>query len=298
MAQYDCLNVEPDSCQINDRNIAADQYDRIYRWIEGELLSIRECPFCSHQLLTGESEMYKDIIVGEVSQVSHLWSCPNCAYWHWYNRQMVDYFNDDGDFTETLYSKACISKIRDFDLTLPEGCEEELAVALKRNKEIWHTIEPYRFERFIGSIFRANFGDCEVLHVGKSDDGGVDLIFIDSQKDQWLIQVKRRESSTSSEGVSTVRNLLGALFLNDCLRGILVSTADHFTFRAYQAVARAKELGRTVQLLDRGKLRRMLNPLIPDRPWRDVIPSQLLELDPTKDFARQIRGRVSARKLF
>src|SRR5258708_7157087 len=129
--------------------------------------------------------------------------------------------------------------MRDFDLTLPEGCEAELAVAIRRNDNIWHTIDPHKFERFVGSVFKANFRDCDVVHVGRSDDGGVDLIFIDSQKDQWLIKVKRRERSTSSEGFSTIRNLLGALFLNDCLRGILVSTADHFTFRAYQAVTRA-----------------------------------------------------------
>lgn len=298
MEQYDCFEVKPDSCGINGQVIDADQYDRIYRWIEGELLIVQNCPYCSTQLLCANSEMQEDKFYAEVSQISQLWSCSNCAYWHWYNREMFDYIEDDGDTTETLYSTACISKMRDFELTLPEGCEAEIALAIRRNEKMWHTIDPYRFERFVGSIFKANFSHCDVMHVGKSDDGGVDLIFVDSQQDQWLIQVKRRESSTYSEGVNTVRNLLGALFLNDCLRGILVSTADHFTFRAYQAVGRANELGRIVKLIDRGKLRRMLNPLLPDRPWRNAISEQLLDLDPTRDFEAQIPARISNETLF
>ena len=51
----------------------------------------------------------------------------------------------------------------------------------------------------------------------------------------------------------------------------LVSTADHFTYRAYEAVARAKEIGKIIQLIDRGKLNRMLGPMLPDRPWRSII---------------------------
>jgi hypothetical protein len=298
MEQYDCLKVYPTSCEINGQNIDADQYDYIYRCIETKLLFMRQCVFCSTELLTAESKMYKDEIYQEISQFSQLWSCPNCAYWHWYNRYLVESFFDDNDSTdELLSSTACISKMREFDSTLPEGCESELAITLRRNNKIWHTINPYKFEKFVGSIFKANFADCDVMHVGKSNDGGVDLIFIDSQKHQWLIQVKRRESPISSEGVSTVRNLLGAMYLKDCLRGIIVSTSDHFTFRAYEAVARAKELGRIVELIDRGKLHRMLNPLIPDRPWQQIIEAECIELNPTKDFARQIRKSVYGRKL-
>ena len=303
MEEYDRLRVQPNSCDINGNEIDADQYERIYQWIEGDLLILRECPFCSTPLLTAKSIKTSDEIFREVDQLSYLWSCPNCAYWHWYNRDAIDFYSDTYELVEeSLYSTACISKMRSFEAVLPGGCEKELAIAFRRDSRLWHTIDPYKFESFIGALFKANFAQCEVMHVGRSGDGGVDLIFIDSDQNQWLIQVKRRESPNSSEGVSTIRNLLGALFLRDSLQGIVVSTADHFTFRAYQAVTQAKRLGRTVRLIDRGRLSRMLNPLIPDRPWRQVIGSEARDLtptlDPTRDFTRQIRRSGSRRLTF
>jgi hypothetical protein len=121
--------------------------------------------------------------------------------------------------------------------------------------------------------FELNYDGAEVIHVGKPDDGGVDIIFVDSHKEQWLIQVKRRERADCAEGVRTIRDLIGAMMLEGALRGIVVSTAGHFTLRARQA-ANAKRLvdkGMHIELIDRGILDRMLDPVLPDRPWLTVV---------------------------
>jgi hypothetical protein len=81
---------------------------------------------------------------------------------------------------------------------------------------------------------------------------------------KWVVQVKRR-TTAAGESVETVRSLLGVMYGDLKLRGIVVSTADHFTHWADKL---AKKNG-VVELVDRGKLDLMLSPLLPEAPWRD-----------------------------
>lgn len=162
-------------------------------------------------------------------------------------------------------------RVREFDNDLPEYCSSELASYLRQNPRKWHQYEPKRLEKLVADIFRANYHEAEVVHIGKPDDGGVDILFIDSTNQQHLIQVKRRIQEDSAEGVSTIRNLIGAMVLKEAIRGIVVSTADHFTLRAQQAAKKAQYLGLYIQLVDRGILNLMLDPVLPDRPWLEVV---------------------------
>ena len=145
---------------------------------------------------------------------------------------------------------------------------------------------PRSLEKLVVDVVRYNFQPCEVIHVGKPGDGGVDVLFIDSGQKQWMVQVKRREKPKSSESVVTIRNLLGTMWLSDVSCGMVVSTADHFTFQAYRAVNRASEKGVMVELVDKGKLNRMLNAVLPDRPWLGPVRSMYPEI--AEHFVRTI----------
>ena len=101
-------------------------------------------------------------------------------------------------------------------------------------------------------------------------------IRVDAVGRQCLVQAKRRQKPDRTEGVSTIRNLLGAMFLNRSLCGIVASTADHFSYRAREAAGKATSLGMEIRLFDIGKLKRMLDPFLPDRPWFALIK----EIDP------------------
>ncbi len=102
----------------------------------------------------------------------------------------------------------------------------------------------------------------------------MDVFLIESNGTQWLIQAKRRETPNSSEGISTIRNLLGAMVLEGGRHGVVVSTADHFSYRARQAVARAQNRGMELRLVDRRAFDRMLDPVLPDRPWLSPVTEQ------------------------
>jgi hypothetical protein len=109
---------------------------------------------------------------------------------------------------------------------------------------------------------------------------------IDTESQQWLVQVKRRESADRSEGVKTIRDLLGAMVLEKSLKGIVVSTANQFSLRAQQAALRAGQIGMTVKLIDKGILNRMLDPLLPDRPWME--PLEQLDKELALRLSREV----------
>jgi hypothetical protein len=147
-----------------------------------------------------------------------------------------------------------------------------------------------RFERLIADVFRRNYSGAEVTHVGRPDDGGVDVVLVEAGGRQWLIQAKRRESPNTSEGISTVRNLLGAMVLEGARYGVVVSTADHFSYRACQAVGRAHKRGMVLQLVDKKAFDRLLEPLLPDRPWL----SPVLKCFPA--FGRHFAERIESER--
>ena len=120
-------------------------------------------------------------------------------------------------------------------------------------------------------MFRANYKNAEVTHVGQPCDGGKDVILIEAGGDSWLISVKRRQSLSAIEGVETIRNLLGTMVIEGARKGIVVSSADHFSYWAYDAIGRAAEQGFVLDVVDRGKLNRMMSALLPVTPSRESL---------------------------
>lgn len=240
---------------INDKPVPDETGDLIHEWIN-IFLESSVCPFCNIKF---EILLYDDH-QKEMALVSR---CMNCGHW------ICSYSPDDdceydGDF---IPYKARLGKLRSFETVIPNGCASELACHFRRDEKKFHSLPPKALEKFVADVFKANYADAEVIHVGQPNDGGVDVLFTDTSKQQWLIQVKRRQDS-KTEGVSTIRNLLGAMFLKRSLTGIVVSTADHFSYRVLEAVGRAKELGHEIELIDKGILNRMCLPLLfLDRPW-------------------------------
>jgi len=255
-------------------------------------LLIFKCLFCGSPLKTFERLDCDDLEIAwerEYLNKGALEFCDNCSYWRFHHVK-TELYGSRGVLGFHNYA-SYISKLREYD-QLPEGCLTEIAQQLRMNAHHWHLISPLRLEQLVADIFKANYESAEVIHVGKPDDGGVDVLLVDSDARKCLIQVKRREKPNSAEGVSTVRNLLGTMLLENSAYGIVVSTADHFTYRAYQAAGRASEYGMTVNLVDRGLLNRMLDPLLPDRPWLDIIDQHF------PDFADSVAEKIPSNRQY
>lgn len=163
-----------------------------------------------------------------------------------------------------------------FEPKLPDGCSEELAQHLRRNRAYWNDLSPKRMETLVADIFRANYRHSEVIHVGRPGDKGIDIVFIDSGT-KWLIQVKRRAHASKAEGFASLQSVLGMLVLEGERHGIIVSTADSFSHQARKAQHRARERGYVVELYDQRILDRMIGALLPQVPWREIFAHPSLQ---------------------
>lgn len=227
------------------------EYDR---WVEEVHRSRTTCPYCSSSLACAEIEFEADNLYYV------LWSCSQCAYWQWYS--IEEYY---------IQCMAAASVVKRFEQHLPEGCHAELARQLRIAPERWCSLSPEGLEKMVTAIFRSNYADAEALHVGRPGDGGIDVLFVQSGTKEWLIQAKRRETPHATEGVATLRSLLGAMVLQQRKYGIIATTADHFSYYAKEDAKKAASLGWRIELLDRGMLNRMAGSLLPKQPWRGFL---------------------------
>lgn len=88
-------------------------------------------------------------------------------------------------------------------------------------------------EKLVQSVF-SDFFDCEVTHVGRSGDGGIDLILVNSDS-PVVVQVRRRKKLKITEGVRYIREFLGAALVNKNKNLIYVSTCSKFSDKAEEA---------------------------------------------------------------
>lgn len=258
-----------------DTNVDLPDNDEIlenaWKWLEDHEEGYSNCPFCAYKL----ESIYKQVPLRKkfIDPFGHrleywgnFWICRNCMFWMFKSFTYVP----DSLLSDYYYNLA-ISKIQEFDNNLPVEFTSELAQILRRNPNYWHRLNPNALEVYIRDIFKANYSNCEVIHVGKPGDRGVDVLFIDTQEKRWLIQVKRRSRSDATEGFGTLQNLLGAMVMNDSLNGILVSTVDHFSYKVFEEAKTLKNRGFVVDLVDKGKLNRMLDAVLPTKPWQGFI---------------------------
>ncbi len=256
-----------------------------------EYFSLKFCPYChgnmheakTKKLLTKPMQpaKYRDGMFNNVDLSSDAYLhvgvkvCGNCKFW------MLDSFSDyNRNTTDISWMR---SVVRKFLTEVPTHCHSELATYCRRNPEYFHSINPIELEKFVASVWKENYKDCEVMHVGGPNDKGVDVLYIDSGGEDWFIQVKRRSSSVKPEQFSTIQSLAGSLVLQGKFKGIVVSTANYFSPPALEAAQKLNGNGYTVELVDQGKLNRMLSPLLPKKPWQggleSIAPEALNEIE-------------------
>jgi restriction endonuclease len=249
-----------------DEDIADSLYERSSMEVD-EWLAVR-CPYCQVPL---QSLKFEDAdLESEEWRYNRLYvvvCCPRCAYWEFGGNESGSQCMDPG---QAVLAKSVAAR---FSQPLPEGCARELAQHLRRHPALWHEIAPTHLEKLVADIFRANYRHAEVIHVGRPGDRGIDVVFIDDDSTRWLIQVKRRTSSSRKEGFETLQNILGTLALEGERHGIIVTTANGFSHYATRNTVRARNQGYTVELISKQALDRMLDPLIPESPWRVLLSS-------------------------
>jgi restriction system protein len=191
------------------------------------------CPQCgTRELLTTrlEGQDLYDLIgprAGEYTGgTTIIWievlECQGCGWWQ-LERQTHDGVGSDAGGVYSLH-KASLKEFISDGATTPV---EVLAQHINRSEDLIRNINPTKLEELVGSVFR-DFYSCEVTHCGQSHDHGIDLLLIQGEE-TIPIQVKRRLSPNSVEGVKVVREMFGVMFRDGYQQAKVVSTASRFS---------------------------------------------------------------------
>lgn len=176
---------------------------------------IDKCPYCFHWVANATN--YASPTMQEDMNLDFRF-CPRCGWWDVRTSADHGFF---GPRSVEGYHFAVLRDLRD---------DEEVSIATQmlineiatKPDRIW-SISPRQFEEIVASLF-ANTFDCKVELTKQSRDDGRDLICFDSNGGKFIVEVKRYAKSRSI-GVGIVRNLLGAMVLDDVHRGFIVTTS-------------------------------------------------------------------------
>lgn len=231
------------------------------------------CPYCEAETPeVFKAKYYRACHDQESNRSIEAWACDGCGWW-----QIKEHIGEVTGYEEHCITEhvlgALVRTFRVDDLRLPLDC---LQKELTQNPRLMHYIHPRKMEELVQGVF-SDFYACEVEHCGRSHDGGIDLLIIQSNS-PVLVQVKRRQSEEHVESVAAVREFLGALLLKGGDEGIFVTTADHFSSAARESakIAIKKELVRRFDLIDFARFLAMLRVTRSQAPefWRDHLPAQ------------------------
>src|SRR5678815_2990275 len=92
------------------------------------------CPYCGERTKRAVTTEVDD----DYAMAWRLLHCPWCAYWCYVN------FSNLGNGRIEWWCWQ--SKARAFAVDLPDGCEVELALGLRRDATLWDAFDPGRFE--------------------------------------------------------------------------------------------------------------------------------------------------------
>ena len=233
------------------------------------LLAWEVCPFCQSVMTCPIDENKVIPMAPDESFAFRLSACVACGWWTAHSQWVYDRDYIEKVAAEVLrIARKGIAK--EFNVTAGELPLEALIREAKKRPQILYDVNPRKLEETVAAVFGAVM-DCNVEHVGRSHDGGVDLIVLDADA-PLLVQVKRRQHAEHVEPASLVREFIGAVALRGAVRGAVVSTARKFSPLA-QRHARNIVSSRTFvefDLIDFARFRDLLR-LTPGSltdPWR------------------------------
>lgn len=229
------------------------------------------CPFCKSDLEVVFKGTKRTTIGTDLMLDGKVIECPNCGWWK-YKTHFSDSIDCIGYVQKICSDTAYYGIVQKYNLDDKNLPINILIKELEKRKELLYGINPYKLEELVQYILEGVY-DCEVHHVGKTGDGGKDLIVLESDE-PILVQVKRRENPSHVELVKGIREFVGTLFIEGSKKGIYVSTAKKFSRGAKDVATNLLESRKLTyfELIDFSKFCGLLkNTKKPDKIWKDLL---------------------------
>jgi len=191
--------------------------------------------------------------------------CPMCGWWQIkvYEKWRSVYSLQGNEGHERNIISASLRKFEN----ISDNALDSLRDYLHSNNEKIRLLHPSKFEKLVASVFKDYF-NCEVRHVGKSGDGGIDLLLIENENVS-AIQVKRRLHENKVERPTVVRDLVGAMIPFGYNKGKVVTTADKFGPSSHSYTKAIEKDKFKIDLIDCDAFLSILNCVHSEslRPW-------------------------------
>lgn len=233
----------------------------------GKFKEVKHCSICNERLneiYCGSSSDSSFLQGGSLITSENIWACNKCGWWK--TRRHVETVGSDMDGESFTDQNAVLQK---FDLSDIQTPVDELRKYLITNSKDIISVHETSMEKLVQSVF-SDYYTCDVEHVGRSNDGGIDLYFVNASK-PTVVQVKRRKSLSVTESVSGIREFIGAALLKNSKNLIYVSTCSHFSRESIMAANKAVKNGivDSYQLYDYQRFIDALNFVADnvEKPW-------------------------------
>lgn len=213
-----------------------------------------DCPYCGHRM---ESNLTNyDLQTG----MSYVWgkkSGHQCKYCGWWFIQVKGIVDDE----ETNIIRDHLTTYEGIICTFDSGqyahSLRQLSVELSEYRRDISFISPKEMERLIGKILSQHY-NCNVHHVGRSGDKGIDLLIIESDK-TIAVQVKHRISGKKTEGVLGLRDFVGAIVGEGYQEGLYVTTAEQYSPHAKEYANQVSRRFAPINIITINELRDLIN---------------------------------------
>jgi Restriction endonuclease len=225
------------------------------------------CPYCSTDLVTKRREHVDPFQQQRLAYDSTVVSktCHRCSWWY----LQVEYTADHHDFElvdrgyETY--EGIISRFSNDLWRQPILFVEQ---ELREYRKGLASVSGHEMEKIVGQLI-AQYEECEVRHIGRTSDGGIDLLIVKGET-TTAVQVKHRGSGRArkSEGIECVREFVGALVVEQYSRGLFVTTDAAFSKPAKDYAKKVSRVFIPLELATISDLRSMIGN-IQQKQWNE-----------------------------
>jgi restriction system protein len=166
----------------------------------------------------GLEDSYLDLWMDSESSETYVDYCPCCGWWRIIQHL---YIVSTGKWQIWNMAFGCAAALKELNLKDINIPLHEVRSYLTAKYDSRFHINPKVFEDVVGSVFKDIGYETHV--VGRSGDGGIDVILEDMNNHVIGVQVKRSKNRIK---VEQIRAFLGALVANNIPRGIFVTTSE------------------------------------------------------------------------
>jgi hypothetical protein len=244
---------------------------------------LAKCPSCEHPVDYSSPPIY---LPGDVLRGVQLRRCLECGWWDLEEEGRVEEEQNSNHYEAPSVHRRSV--LRHFNIAGSDVPVHSLREYITRHPDALSMINPHALERLVADVFSETM-DCEAIHVGGPNDGGIDLILVEGDR-RFVVQTKRR-AGTAAESVSCIREFIGAMVVAGDVRGMFVSTAPHFSDSAVATAGEAVKRG-VVERIDLVNASRLVDVCklavdVADEYWEKV-------RSPLDDLHLHINGGFSA----